>query len=98
MASSRVGSRMSERMGPRFPLTDGTEVASIFWIMGIRKLSVLPVPVEAVARMSAPLRAGGIALACTGVGVMKPAALRVRFRESAVSYTHLRAHETDSYL
>jgi hypothetical protein len=41
-------------------------------IIGIRKLSVLPVPVEAVARMSAPSSAGGMALACTGVGVLKP--------------------------
>src|SRR5580704_15090893 len=38
---------------------------------GMRKLSVLPVPVCAVARMSRPSRAGGMAAACTGVGVMK---------------------------
>jgi hypothetical protein len=51
-------------------------------IIGIRKLSVLPVPVEAVARMSAPSSAGGIAFACTGVGVLKPAALSRLFRPS----------------
>ena len=82
MASSRVGSRMSERMGPRLPLVLGTEFASMRWIMGMRKLRVLPVPVEAVARMSLPSSAGGMALACTGVGVMKPALVRRFFRES----------------
>ena len=70
---------MSERMGPRLPLTAGMGLASMCSIMGTRKLSVLPVPVAAVARMSAPSSAGGMALACTGVGVMKPAALRQRF-------------------
>ncbi len=49
-------------------------------IIGIRKLSVLPVPVEAVARMSSPSSAGGIAFACTGVGVLKPPAASRRFR------------------
>src|SRR5690348_3499470 len=38
--------------------------------MGIRKANVLPVPVWAVARMSLPSSAGGIADAWTGVGVM----------------------------
>ena len=57
---------MSARMGPRLPLTAGMGLASMCSIIGIRKLSVLPVPVEAVARMSAPSSAGGIALACTG--------------------------------
>ena len=37
-------------------------------IMGMRKLRVLPVPVEAVARMSLPSSAGGMAPAWTGVG------------------------------
>jgi len=60
----------------------GTEFASMRWIIGMRKLSVLPVPVEAVARMSAPSSAGGIALACTGVGLVKPAADRRFFSES----------------
>src|ERR1700712_3791702 len=76
MASSRVGRRMSERIGPRLPLVEGEEVESIFMIIGIRKLRVLPVPVEAVARMSAPSSAGGIAPACTGVGITKFAAAR----------------------
>ncbi len=52
--------------------------------MGIRKLRVLPVPVEAVARMSSPSSAGGMAPACTGVGVMKPAAVRRALRESEI--------------
>ena len=38
---------------------------------GMRKLRVLPVPVWAVARTSRPSRAGGMAPAWTGVGVMK---------------------------
>src|SRR5215813_10591187 len=45
-------------------------------MMGIRKLRVLPVPVCAVARTSLPSRAGGIAPACTGVGVTKFAEAR----------------------
>ena len=52
--------------------------------MGMRKLRVLPVPVEAVARMSSPSSAGGIAPACTGVGVTKPAAARRALRESEI--------------
>ena len=52
--------------------------------MGMRKLRVLPVPVEAVARMSSPSRAGGMAPAWTGVGVMKPAAVRRALRESEI--------------
>ncbi len=82
MASSRVGSRMRARMGPRLPLVLGTEFASMRWIIGMRKLRVLPVPVEAVARMSAPSSAGGMALAWTGVGRVKPALVRRFFRES----------------
>src|SRR3981189_1819802 len=82
MASSRVGSRMRARMGPRLPLVLGTEVASMRWIIGMRKLRVLPVPVEAVARMSLPSSAGGMALAWTGVGVVKPALVRRFFSES----------------
>src|ERR1700735_4171825 len=82
MASSRVGSRMSERMGPRLPLVLGAEVESMRWIIGMRKLRVLPVPVEAVARMSLPSSAGGMALAWTGVGVVKPALVRRFFIES----------------
>src|ERR1700691_4537058 len=82
MASSRVGSRISERMGPRLPRVLGTEVASMRSIIGMRKLSVLPVPVEAVARMSEPSSAGGMALAWTGVGLEKPAAARRLLSES----------------
>src|ERR1700722_17650787 len=82
MASSRVGSRMRARMGPRLPLVLGTEVASMRWIIGMRKLRVLPVPVEAVAKMSLPSSAGGMALACTGVGVVNPALVRRFFNES----------------
>ncbi len=48
----------------------------------MRKLRVLPVPVEAVARMSEPSSAGGMALAWTGVGRVKPALVRRFFRES----------------
>src|SRR5271156_4675174 len=82
MASSRVGSRISERMGPRLPRVLGTELASMRSIIGIRKLRVLPVPVEAVARMSEPSRAGGMALAWTGVGLEKPALARRFLSES----------------
>src|SRR3981189_3067661 len=73
---------MSARIGPRLPLGLGTEVAPMRWIIGMRKLRVLPVPVEAVARMSLPSRAGGMALAWTGVGVVKPAFVRRFFSES----------------
>ena len=41
---------------------------------GIRNASVLPVPVCAVASTSLPASAVGIAAACTGVGIEKPAA------------------------
>src|SRR5260370_35648370 len=82
MASSRVGSRMRARMGPRLRLVLGTEVASRRGIIGTRKLRVLPVPVEAVARMSLPSRAGGMALAWTGAGVVKPALVRRIFIET----------------
>src|ERR1700722_14359903 len=75
---------MRARIGLRLPLVLGTEVASMRWIIGIRKLRVLPVPVEAVARMSGPSRAGGMALACPGVGVVKPALDRRLFRESEI--------------
>jgi hypothetical protein len=51
----------------------------------MRKLRVLPVPVEAVARMSSPSSAGGMAPAWTGVGVTKPAAARRALRESETS-------------
>src|SRR5690348_9053618 len=81
MASSRVGSRISARIGLRLPFVLGAEVASSRSMMGIRKLSVLPVPVDAVARMSNPSSAGGIAFACTGVGTTKPALARRVFRE-----------------
>ena len=64
MASSRVGRTISA-CAPR-PST----FCSIS-TMGIKKLSVLPVPVCAVASTSRPLSAGGIASACTGVGVLK---------------------------
>src|SRR6185437_212724 len=84
MASSRVGSRMRARIGPRLPRVLGTEFASMRSIIGMRKLSVLPVPVEAVARMSAPSRAGGMALAWTGVGVVNPALVRRFLRESEI--------------
>src|SRR5713226_9220145 len=94
MASSRVGSRISERIGPRLPRVLGAEVASMRWIMGIRKLRVLPVPVEAVARMSLPSRAGGMALAWTGVGVTKPALARRDFRESEMSKSLKRTSPT----
>ena len=40
-------------------------------MIGIRNASVLPVPVCAVARMSLPSSACGIAAAWTGVGVAK---------------------------
>src|SRR5579875_2080266 len=76
MASSRVGSRIRARTGFFLPRTEGSEISSRRSIIGTRKLRVLPVPVEAVARMSSPSSAGGIAPACTGVGVTKPAVAR----------------------
>ena len=68
--------------GAALALGAGSGLASMRSIMGMRKLRVLPVPVEAVARMSSPSSAGGMALACTGVGVMKPAAVRRSFSQS----------------
>src|SRR5258708_35657014 len=62
--------------------------------MGIRKRRVLPGPVEAVARMSLPSRAGGMALAWTGVGVTKPALARRDFRESEMSKSLKRTSPT----
>src|SRR3954468_3197849 len=44
--------------------------------IGRRNARVLPVPVCAVATTSRPSRAGGIACACTGVGMTNP--LRVK--------------------
>src|SRR5580698_739927 len=75
---------MRARIGPRLPLVLGAELASRRWIIGIKKLRVLPVPVEAVARMSLPSSAGGIAFACTGVGVVKPALVRRFLSESEI--------------
>src|ERR1700749_4008032 len=69
IANSRVGSRIS-----------AFEVLFCDFcnrsMIGIRKLSVLPVPVCAVASTSFPSSAGGIAFSCTGVGVTKFAAAR----------------------
>ncbi len=64
IASSRVGSRMSALA------TLVCDFCSCS-MMGMRKLSVLPVPVCAVANTSRPSRAGGMAPTCTGVRVMK---------------------------
>jgi hypothetical protein len=64
---------------------EGLEISSRRSIMGTRKLRVFPVPVEAVARMSSPSSAGGMAPACTGVGWVKPAAERRAFSESEIS-------------
>src|SRR5690348_6905512 len=58
------------------PDCSGTAAES-FWTIGIRKASVFPVPVCAVATTSAPVNAGGIDLAWTGVGSTKR--LRARF-------------------
>ena len=70
MASSRVGSRISAcAAGPR-----AEDVCSIS-TMGMRKPSVLPVPVCAVASTSRPARAGGMQPACTGVGISNLLAL-----------------------
>ena len=54
------------RFAPFHPLRIGFCSIST---MGMRKLRVLPVPVCAVASTSRPSSAGGIAPACTGVGV-----------------------------
>ena len=45
---------------------------SIFWARGIRKASVLPVPVWARASTSRPFSRAGIACCCTGMGVLIP--------------------------
>src|ERR1035437_3910527 len=47
-------------------------------ISGIPNAAVLPVPVCALARTSLPARAGGIAAAWTGVGVVKPSSRTAR--------------------
>ena len=69
IASSLVGSRIRA-------LATLACVFCSFSMMGMRKLSVLPVPVWAVARTSLPSRAGGIAPTCTGVSVIKFALAR----------------------
>jgi hypothetical protein len=63
IASSRVGTRTSAPI----PFPGSLSRRSI---TGIRKASVLPVPVCAVARTSLPVSAGGIAASWTGVGVV----------------------------
>ena len=70
MASSRVGSRISA-------CAAGAACGRFCSIstIGIRKPSVLPVPVCAVASTSRPSRAGGMQPACTGVGVSNLLAL-----------------------
>lgn len=49
---------------------------SIFCTSGIQYAAVLPLPVRALARMSRPSRASGIALLCTRVGRAKPRSAR----------------------
>ena len=63
MASSRVGNRTSAVV-----LRDCSRCS--ISMIGIRKASVLPVPVCAVPITSLPSRAGEIAAAWMGVGVM----------------------------
>lgn len=45
----------------------------------MRNASVFPDPVRAAPRTSFPARSGGIALACTGVIVVKPISARALF-------------------
>ncbi len=78
MASSRVGSRISASAPRVFS-------AWSFSTIGIRKESVLPVPVCAVASTSLPSSAGGIAPDCTGVGVVKLQLCKRCFRESEIA-------------
>ena len=67
-ASSRVGSRISERTSVRcFELASPSRRLS----SGSRKAAVLPLPVCAVTRRSRPSSAGGMAACCTGVGSVK---------------------------
>jgi hypothetical protein len=54
----------------------GVRERDSFSITGTRKARVLPVPVWAVARTSRPARAGGIAAAWTGVGIVMLAEAR----------------------
>jgi len=58
------------------PLVLGTEPRVHALIIGMRKLRVLPVPVEAVARMSLPSMRAGWPWPGPEFGVMKPALVR----------------------
>ena len=77
LASSRVGARTSTR-GVAAPFSGSSAVRVS---AGSMKAAVLPVPVSAVARMSRPWSAGGMAASWTGVGVVYSNASRA-FRTS----------------
>ena len=53
-------------------------------IRGMLKASVLPVPVCAVPKMSFPSKAGGIAMPCIGVGLVKFILFNEIFNESSI--------------
>lgn len=64
-ANSRVGARMSARVFPR-----GSCMSEL--IIGNPNAADFPLPVWALARISRPSIAGGIACSCTGVGSVNP--------------------------
>ena len=89
IANSRVGLSTTARI---LPVPGLSMLVSIRSIIGIANARVFPVPVCAVATTSWPASAGGIACACTGVGVTKrcfarlpcSTGLKVRFENSFI--------------
>lgn len=61
---------------PLFPLLPPP--TTMRWSAGSKYDRVLPLPVRALATMSLPWRAAGMAAACTGVGELKPCFERAR--------------------
>ena len=79
--NSRVGVRIKALMPGLRPL----EIrSSIFWMIGMEKAAVLPVPVCAQPNKSDPSNTTGMASACMGVGVVYFSFLRA-FRIGSIS-------------
>ena len=77
MASSLVG----ERMRARAPTV--VECDFSFWMMGITKEAVFPLPVLAIAMTLKPWSMIGMALLWMGVGKLYPLALIARYRNES---------------
>ena len=71
-AISSVTWTHSSRVGVRTSAWTCMLEGSIFSTIGMPKAAVLPVPVWAWPMRSSPRRRGGMARACTSVGVTKP--------------------------